>query len=115
MTKSPLTAAPPIAVVPDVAKSNVDVSASASETELSHSDAKTRERSGVTFDTAGLGPQLYKPIEKYEGKHRYDPDFEWEPEEERKVVRKVRRTTLRSEPVMLTYSRLIRKSAPGSA
>ncbi|KAF2256808.1 MFS general substrate transporter [Trematosphaeria pertusa] len=89
MTKSPLTAAPPIAVVPDVAKSNVDVSASASETELSHSDAKTRERSGVTFDTAGLGPQLYKPIEKYEGKHRYDPDFEWEPEEERKVVRKI--------------------------
>ncbi len=32
---------------------------------------------------------FYVPIDKYEGKHRYDPKFEWEPHEERKLVRKV--------------------------
>ncbi|KAK4696187.1 hypothetical protein P7C71_g1694, partial [Lecanoromycetidae sp. Uapishka_2] len=32
---------------------------------------------------------FYIPIEKYEGKHRYDPEFEWEPREERKLVRKL--------------------------
>jgi len=33
---------------------------------------------------------FYTPIERYEGKHRYDPDFQWEPKEEKKLVRKVR-------------------------
>ena len=32
---------------------------------------------------------FYLPIERYEGKHRYDPMFQWEPKEERKLVRKV--------------------------
>ena len=81
MTKSPLTAAPPIAVVPDVPKSDYS-SANASETEF--------QTSGATFSGAGLKAGFYKPIDHYEGKHRYDPGFEWEPVEERKVVRKVR-------------------------
>lgn len=79
MTKSPLTAAPPIAVVPDVPKSDYS---SASEAEL--------HTTGNTFSGSGLKARFYKPIERYEGHHRYDPDFEWEPQEERKVVRKVR-------------------------
>ncbi|KAM0802956.1 major facilitator superfamily domain-containing protein [Usnea florida] len=29
------------------------------------------------------------PLESYEGKHRYDPKFEWEPKEEKKLVRKL--------------------------
>lgn len=32
---------------------------------------------------------FYPPIEQYEGKHRYDPEFQWEPQEEKKLVRKV--------------------------
>lgn len=32
---------------------------------------------------------FYMPIERYEGRHRYDPDFQWEPKEEKKLVRKV--------------------------
>lgn len=42
----------------------------------------------ATFETFG-NDQFYAPIENYEGKHRYDPTFEWEPQEERKLVRKV--------------------------
>jgi hypothetical protein len=45
---------------------------------------------GATFVTAGLSKDRYRPVESYEGFHRYDPDFEWEPSEEKRVVRKVR-------------------------
>ena len=41
-----------------------------------------------TFDDDGL-EEYYVPIEKYEGRHRYDPKFEWDPKEEKRVVRKV--------------------------
>ena len=30
---------------------------------------------------------LYKPIEGYEGSHRFDPDFKWTPEEEKRLVK----------------------------
>ena len=43
---------------------------------------------GATFETFGDG-SFYTPIDNYEGKHRYDPTFKWEPHEERKLVRKV--------------------------
>lgn len=68
------------AISPDIAKPRYEES----------TDGSTREGSeiGVTFKTAGL-EQHYRPIESYEGYHRYDPKFDWEPEEERKVVRKV--------------------------
>lgn len=85
MPKPPVTTSP-IGIEPEIAKSDVDVSGS--ETEVNKAGLWTRGRAGVTFDTAGLEDH-YKPIEKYEGIHRYDPDFEWEPEEERRVVRKV--------------------------
>jgi hypothetical protein len=35
--------------------------------------------------------EIYKPIEGYEGAHRFDPSFQWDPEEERKLVRTVSR------------------------
>lgn len=41
-----------------------------------------------TFATSGLD-KYYRPVAGYEGMHRYDPDFEWEPEEEKRIVRKV--------------------------
>jgi hypothetical protein len=34
---------------------------------------------------------FYAPIEAFEGRHRYDPKFEWEPKEERRLVQKVSR------------------------
>lgn len=40
------------------------------------------------FQTNGL-ENYYKPIENYEGAHRYDPDFKWTASEERNVLRKV--------------------------
>jgi hypothetical protein len=33
---------------------------------------------------------LYKPIERYEGAHRFDPSLKWDPEEEKRLVRTVR-------------------------
>ena len=42
-----------------------------------------------TYD-AGGDERFYRPIDTYEGRHRYDPDFQWRPEEEKKLVRKVR-------------------------
>ncbi|KAL2838267.1 major facilitator superfamily domain-containing protein [Aspergillus pseudoustus] len=33
--------------------------------------------------------RFYKPIDSYEGLHRWDPDFEWTPEEEKRIVRKI--------------------------
>ena len=32
---------------------------------------------------------FYKPIDTYEGRHRYDPNFEWGPAEEKRLVRKI--------------------------
>ncbi|KAI9719788.1 MAG: hypothetical protein M1812_003276 [Candelaria pacifica] len=46
------------------------------------------QKRGRTFETFG-DPSLYKPIDTYEGKHRYDPEFQWEPKEEKKLVRKL--------------------------
>lgn len=42
----------------------------------------------TTFANDSL-ESFYKPIETYEGYHRFDPDFQWEPKEEKKLVRKV--------------------------
>lgn len=43
-----------------------------------------------TFLTEGLDG-FHVPIDKYEGRHRYDARFRWEENEEKKLVRKVRR------------------------
>ncbi|KAJ5910138.1 hypothetical protein N7504_004781 [Penicillium tannophilum] len=40
------------------------------------------------FDTTE-DPRYYKPIESYEGYHRWDPEFEWTEDEEKAVVRKI--------------------------
>lgn len=41
-----------------------------------------------TFETTE-GHHFYRPIDGYEGLHRWDPDFTWTPEEEKRIVRKV--------------------------
>lgn len=52
-----------------------------------NSDVDSTHHKG-TFDTIN-NSSLYKPIEQYEGMHRYDPKFQWEPKEEQRLVRKV--------------------------
>lgn len=85
------TAANSTGDLPAIGKSEIDVAASAStsDTEVYKSGFRAREREGFTFVSKGLGKDHYKPVDSYEGLHRYDPDFDWEPEEERRVVRKV--------------------------
>lgn len=45
-------------------------------------------REESAFATEGI-EKYYRPVEGYEGIHRWDPDFEWEPSEEKRVVKKV--------------------------
>lgn len=54
-------------------------------------ETKLFKRSGRdgTFDNDSL-ESFYKPIDEYEGRHRYDPQFEWTAEEEKRIVRIVR-------------------------
>ncbi|KAG9781120.1 retrograde regulation protein 2, partial [Aureobasidium melanogenum] len=35
------------------------------------------------------GEDTYVPIDKYEGRHRWDPQFQWDPIEEKQLVRKI--------------------------
>ncbi|KAF8460519.1 hypothetical protein BDZ91DRAFT_798813 [Kalaharituber pfeilii] len=56
-----------------------DSSANASSTDTS--TAAFSRGSGVTED-------YYKPIDTYEGNHRYDPHYTWEPSEGKRLVRK---------------------------
>lgn len=60
-------------------------SASASSVEDRRGTVKAVD---CAFDTTE-DPRYYKPIESYEGYHRWDPEFEWTEEEEKAVVRKV--------------------------
>ena len=82
--------------LPALGKSELDVtgSASNSDSEVYNSGIKTQGKDGLTFVSEGLAKKHYSPVETYEGIHRYDPDFEWEPAEEKRVVRKVHTTTL---------------------
>ena len=43
---------------------------------------------GTVFSDSRVA-EFYEPIEKYEGKHRFDPQATWSDEEERKLVRRV--------------------------
>lgn len=89
MAKDANAAAPAHGDLPEVfkTKSDYDLSGSASASEA---DVRPTENHGaVTFDSTGLKARQYRPIDTYEGIHRFDPDFDWEPEEERRIVRKV--------------------------
>lgn len=67
-------------------EADAPISASSSQTSLEQAGVGKR---GTTWAANGLKVAHYRPVDSYEGLHRYDPDFEWEPEEERKVIRKV--------------------------
>ena len=59
------------------------------------SDINSTQHKG-TFETIS-DASFYSPIQQYEGKHRYDPRFQWEPKEERRLVRKVIDSALNAE------------------
>jgi hypothetical protein len=48
-----------------------------------------RRRIRVFESVDDTNDAFYAPIEAYEGRHRYNPKFEWESQEERCLVRKV--------------------------
>lgn len=43
----------------------------------------------VAFLSNGL-TEHYTPIDSYEGRHRFDPKFQWTTEEETRLIRRVR-------------------------
>lgn len=60
--------------------------------EVSDSDSPGSFRMGQSEGGAwavGGNIESYKPIAEYEGAHRWDPSFEWEPKEEKRLVRRV--------------------------
>ncbi|KAF3052732.1 hypothetical protein E8E11_010292 [Didymella keratinophila] len=61
-------------------------SGNSSSTSLEHVGVGKK---GTTWAATGLKNSHYRPVDTYESLHRYDPDFEWEPEEEKKIVRKI--------------------------
>lgn len=49
---------------------------------------RTKNLNDCAFDSTE-DPRYYKPIPTYEGIHRWDPDFEWTEDEEKRVTKKV--------------------------
>ncbi|KAL4893685.1 major facilitator superfamily domain-containing protein [Aspergillus ambiguus] len=75
------------------------VQVSTSETDVSPSesvlDASSQERQKTylhvgesTFESTE-DARFYRPIDSYEGIHRWDPEFDWSEKEEQKIVRKI--------------------------
>lgn len=64
-----------------------------SESTLSSFQKDTGIENEVTSDgtvfSDSRAAELYEPIERYEGRHRFDPHATWSDEEERKLVRRV--------------------------
>jgi hypothetical protein len=67
---------------------------------------------GSVFDDSGAA-QFYQPIDKYEGKHRFDPNATWTPEEEQRLVRKV--SSRRIHSLQQTLNLILNSLTGGSA
>ena len=65
-------------------KALYDTTGSANSSDTSVDGSGTKGKDGTTFVSAGLGKDHYRPVESYEGIHRYDPDFVWEKKEEKR-------------------------------
>ena len=62
--------------------------ATSSREELDTESQKSDTHTGAGAFEIREGHHLYRPIDGYEGLHRWDPNFEWTDEEEKKIVRK---------------------------
>ncbi|KAL2862283.1 major facilitator superfamily domain-containing protein [Aspergillus lucknowensis] len=60
-----------------------------SDADDSDKEQQIRSRQGESTFASSEDPRYNRPIDSYEGIHRWDPDFEWTPEEERRIVRKI--------------------------
>ncbi|KAH7561816.1 hypothetical protein BM1_02920 [Bipolaris maydis] len=67
-------------------KASSAVAASISKKETETHKKRGREKCGSTLVSEGVASDHYKPITAYEGIHRYDPDFEWGPTEEKRII-----------------------------
>ncbi|KAL5001224.1 major facilitator superfamily domain-containing protein [Aspergillus recurvatus] len=78
------------APVDDETKKGPDaVVESAASSDAGNKDRRRfKEYNEAAFDQSE-DPRFYKPIPEYEGIHRWDPDFDWTEEEEKRLVRKV--------------------------
>ncbi|KAF2711957.1 MFS general substrate transporter [Pleomassaria siparia CBS 279.74] len=70
-------------------QSKSDYDAKSGNTSDNETQVLATGNNGVTFASAGLKARQNRPVDSYEGIHRFDPDFEWEPEEEKRIVRKI--------------------------
>ncbi|RDW86678.1 putative transporter [Aspergillus mulundensis] len=77
-----------IAPVSDKKSPDVVVDSEASSDAGNKDRRRIREYNEAAFDQSE-DPRFYKPIPEYEGIHRWDPDFDWTEEEEKRLVRKV--------------------------
>ncbi|KAF3014341.1 hypothetical protein E8E15_003623 [Penicillium rubens] len=50
---------------------------------------KSDQQKGEGTFGAGEGHHFYRPIDSYEGLHRWDPNFQWTEKEEKRIVRKI--------------------------
>ena len=73
--------------------SGYSATASSSDTNLDSSEKLGRN----VYETDDV-KDVYKPIEGYEGAHRFDPNFKWSPEEEKRLVKTVSFHSLHSKP-----------------
>ena len=83
-----------IKVIPDVLTEAIEPSPSTSRKSSVLDDVPIISKSAATaaFTRESIGEDgvdHYRPIAEYEGIHRYDPKYTWEPSEERAIVRKV--------------------------
>jgi hypothetical protein len=65
-------------------------SATSSDSKLDAADV------GHNVYEVGEAKEIYKPIEGYEGSHRFDPHFKWDPEEEKRLIKTVSFITVSS-------------------
>jgi hypothetical protein len=93
-----------------------DTTGTANDSDTSVNSSGTKGKDGTTFVSTGLGKDHYRPVESYEGIHRYDPDFVWEKTEEKRLVRKVCGTVPRKLMTFkLNSHRSINAFVPGLA
>jgi len=64
--------------------SGYSTTASSSETKLESTEKLGRN----VYETDDV-KAVYKPIQGYEGAHRFDPNLKWSPEEEKRLVKTV--------------------------
>lgn len=83
---------PATTVAPVKHDDDAKIQSGSSSSSLEATEGQIRSVEECAFDMTE-DPRFYKPISTYEGIHRWDPHFDWTPEEEKRLIRKVRTHT----------------------